>query len=707
MRFLGLHWLDALIILAYVIAVLALGHRLSRKVKGEKDFFLAGRSLGRWLQFFLNFGNMTDPSGAAVTASSVYRQGVGGVWLSMIPLFLTPYYWFMCVWFRRVRLTTIAELFEDRLGRRFLASVYAVVNLLVAIVIIGFGNIVGYKTLAPVMARDPASYTIQEQEQIDEYTEFVELRRLRQDPAATLAPGRAERYDILKGLYNKGELLPYISYLRPIPFYIISSILVAVFIMLGGLKASAMVDALQACLVIIISIILIPFGLARLGGFGALHARVPKYMFDLFGGGLASEYTWYSVGAFFLVSFIGINAAHGNMGIYGAAKDEMAARVGAVSGGFSKRIMTILWCFCGLLGVAIFGGNLSDADQVWGLLTSMLLPVGLIGVMIIGILGGKLAHLGASSVVLSALVVRNIYEPLFPGKSGRHYMIVARTTIPVILALGIGVAVYLQSAVALLKFVISLSVVWGAPVLLMFVWRKLTETAVRVQVVASLLIIGVIPWIVSGVPALRQLPQLIVMTGERLVEIHTKATESDAEMGLAKKEGEYINKTVRIEPVSVFFEDGVARIDPKIPASPYEGVGRFNLEVYLVSLCGIDVKKFTPAGLLTTRYLVDALLPLLLLIVTSYLTKATDPRRVSRFFARMKTPVAATAEEDAREVGLSYANPARFDDTKLFPGSNWEFTKWNRRDFLGFTVCCLAVLGVLLFFKLVLMIGAF
>jgi Na+/proline symporter len=625
----------------------------------------------------------------------------------MIPLFLTPYYWFMCVWFRRVRLTTIAELFEDRLGRRFLASLYAIVNLLVAIVIIGFGNIVGYKTLAPVMAKDEASYTIQEKKRTDEYSEFVALRKLRQNTAVTIPPEQAGRYDTLKGLYNKGELSPYISHLRPVPFYIMSSILVAVFIMLGGLKASAMVDALQACLVIIISIILVPFGLARIGGFGALHDKVPKYMFDLFGGGLASEYTWYSVGAFFLVSFIGINAAHGNMGIYGAAKDEMAARVGAVSGGFSKRIMTIAWCFCGLLGVAIFGGNLSDPDQIWGMLTGLLLPAGLVGVMIIGILGGKLAHLGASSVVLSALVVRNIYEPLFPKKSERHYMIVARATVPVILTFGIGVAVYLQSAVALLKFVISLSVVWGAPILLMFIWRRLTETAVRVQVVTCLLVIGIIPWVVSGVPALRQSPPLVVMTAERLVEIHTRATEADVEMGLAKKEGEYINKTIRVEPVSAFFEDGVARIDPNNPSSPYEGVGRFNLEAFLVSLCGIDVKKFSPAGLLATRYLMDAFLPLFLLIVTSHLTKATDARRVARFFARMKTPVAATPEQDALEVELSYANPSRFDHVKLFPHSNWEFTKWNRRDFWGFAVCCLAVLGVLLFFKLILMIGTF
>ena len=76
----------------------------------------------------------------------------------------------------------------------------------------------------------------------------------------------------------------------------------------------------------------------------------------------------------------------------------------------------------------------------------------LVVIVIIGILGGKLAVLGAGSVVLSGLVVKNLYEPLFPGKPEKHYMFVARLTVPLVLLLGIGVALYLHSVIALLKF---------------------------------------------------------------------------------------------------------------------------------------------------------------------------------------------------------------------------------------------------------------
>ena len=50
------------------------------------------------------------------TASLVYRQGASGVWHALQTLFMNPYYWFMNLWFRRVRLVTVADLFEDRFG---------------------------------------------------------------------------------------------------------------------------------------------------------------------------------------------------------------------------------------------------------------------------------------------------------------------------------------------------------------------------------------------------------------------------------------------------------------------------------------------------------------------------------------------------------------------------------------------------------------
>lgn len=211
---------------------------------------------------------------------------------------------------------------------------------------------------------------------------------------------------------------------------------------------------------------------------------------------------------------------------------------GSVTGGFAKRFLTIAWGFTGLIALAIWGPNQIDPDQTWGRLTLLLLPVGLIGLMIVGILGGKLASLGTQAVVLSALVVKNLYEPLFPGRSERHYMIVARLSVPTLLSLGILVALWLGNAISLLKFMIAIGGIWGAPIFLIYQWRRLTRVAVIVEVVAMLFFIVLVPMVVSMTPALRQSSALTISTREQVLEVGARATAEDVNNGKATKEGE-------------------------------------------------------------------------------------------------------------------------------------------------------------------------
>src|SRR5262245_51761727 len=100
MNFGSLHPVDILVVLAYLGAVVWIGRRAAAGTNNEEGFFLAGRKLGKLYQFFLNFGNATEPQGAVSTASFVYQQGAPGTWLSFQTVFMNPYFWFMNVWFR-------------------------------------------------------------------------------------------------------------------------------------------------------------------------------------------------------------------------------------------------------------------------------------------------------------------------------------------------------------------------------------------------------------------------------------------------------------------------------------------------------------------------------------------------------------------------------------------------------------------------------
>jgi Na+/proline symporter len=153
MRFGNLHILDILIVLAYLVTVVYIGKRASAGNNSEDSFFLAGRKLGKLYQFFLNFGNATEPSGAVSTASFVYQQGAPGSWLSFQTVFMNPYFWFMNVWFRRARHTTLSDLFEERFASRGLSMAYAIFQILVACVFLGFANVTAYKISSSLVVK--------------------------------------------------------------------------------------------------------------------------------------------------------------------------------------------------------------------------------------------------------------------------------------------------------------------------------------------------------------------------------------------------------------------------------------------------------------------------------------------------------------------------------------------------------------------------
>ena len=71
---LGLHPLDVAVIVMSFFAVIAVGVWVSRGVKHKTDFFVGGRKLGSVLQFFLNFGTMTDSNGAPIVVTGVYSR---------------------------------------------------------------------------------------------------------------------------------------------------------------------------------------------------------------------------------------------------------------------------------------------------------------------------------------------------------------------------------------------------------------------------------------------------------------------------------------------------------------------------------------------------------------------------------------------------------------------------------------------------------
>ncbi|RMD91571.1 MAG: sodium:solute symporter family protein [Calditrichaeota bacterium] len=677
----GLHLVDAGIIVIYFVGLIWIGKRLQDRMQNREEYYLAGRKMGKFYQFFLNFGSSTDASQAAAVSREIYRQGIAGMWIQYLVLFLTPFYWFTAMLFRRVRLMTIGDLFTERFDSKFLGGAFAVFTIFMALIGSAVGYMVAAKTFMALTPKPEAQYTYEERLSVEQYREYRQLRELYANEQ--LPEASRERFERLKSLDSQGKLQAFVSYVKPIYFYLIYGGLVCIYVVLGGFAAAAATDALQGILMIFFSALLIPFGLAAVGGFKGLHAVVPEHMFWLFGTETLSEYAWYTIAAMAFANLVSIVAVAQGIHTSGSAVNENTARFGMIGGMMFKRVMMIFWALAGLIAIGLYAGQLNDPDLIWGYMTHQLLGPGFIGIMMVGVLAANMSTLDAQSVALSALFVNQVYRPLVPGKSEKHYVQVSRLVIVVVIFGGVALALYITNLLELFKYFIAMPAIFGAPIWLAFTWRRLTRAAVITQIFVSFLIMAIIPNIFQTWNATRTYPPFFRQTLERRIEVTSKALQEDVEAGRASFVGQKIRKKRLVPPYPVFF-DKIAREDPNDPNSPLIGIGRFNAELWILSWSGIDLTRFTKAQLVAFRFIFDAVFPLLLLIVLSYFTRPNKKEVLDYFYAKLHTPVQPTPEADVQAVQENAKNMEKFAHRKLFPKTHWEFHKPQKMDYVGF-----------------------
>ncbi|MDR2676282.1 MAG: hypothetical protein LBC18_15820, partial [Opitutaceae bacterium] len=621
-------------------------------------------------QFFLNFGNAVAANDTVSTASIVYKQGVAGVWMGLQMIFLNPYYWFFYPWLRRVRLTTMADLFWDRLGSRRLALFYASFQIIMAVTVtMAFGNLVSYKISAALITKPETEWTARECQSVDDYKQLIKYEATIRDGGMLDSGGRAH-LAVLREKLARNELTDHVTALNPWVFYIIYTLAVGFYIVLGGMRATAMTDAFQGILIIIFSILLIPTGLAAMGGWDRIGERVPSAMLNVFGASGDTDFTVWTILAILAATFMQAHALPNNMAVAGSARNEYTARFGAVTGTFGKRILTIVWAICGLLGIVLFSGSdaLADPDMVWGAMSRRLLGPGLLGLMFAGILAANMSTVASQGMAVSALFARNIYGTLRKDMTDAGMVRAGRWTLVVILMLGVLVATQLESIYVVLQFAMTINVPFGAAILMMFIWRKVTAKAVWVAVLGGAFINIIFPVFAHQLPSLARNSMLVTRTEDAAGR-----------------------------PVPVYFES-VVRVNPDDSESQLEGRGRLHTELLVLRAFGMNPAHFTAGGRFAARFFVDAFLPVFLVVIVSLFTRRPGKERVDAFFGKMKTPVAGTPELDAEEMEKTRQNPSRMDHTKLFRGTSWEFTRWNRVDTIGFVLCCAMTAAILAVF---------
>jgi len=701
MFFLGLHLLDWIVILAYFFMMVLIGKWAQRKVKNAQDFYQGGRSFGKVLTTFMNFGNITSADQATGVTREIYRQGLSGLWFQNLVLLITPFYWFSAILQKRTRYLGPGDIYLHRFESRFLAGLYAVYILLIAI----YGGAMGYlltgKTMQALMVKPSSEYSQVEKQSVQDFNRLQELTR--KQTVSTLTPGEKAEQALLTEKQKNGQVHAYHSYLNLTLFLLIYALCVGSYTVLGGMFAAAINDVIQGLLIIVLSFILIPAGLIRLGGFSGLHAKVPDYMFELFGSAATSEYTWYFVFTMALINLIGLPPRSFVIG--GAPKDDLSARVGLLMGSFSKRLVMIGWALTGLIAVGLYQGLLDDPTMIWGHLTRDLLGKGLVGLMIASIMAANMSTISAQSLEWGAAFSNNILLPLRPKTSQKGQVLAGRVVIIIILLSSIFFALRVNDIFVMFKYILSVGTIIGPALWLVYFWRRLTTRAVVVQMIVSILITVVIPNVAPTFDRVAKNPALTIQTKERVTLLQTAALESDVAAGRATHVGEKIEKR-HVLPAAAIFFDEVVRENPDDPHSPLIGKGAFRNQVYYLSRLGVPVADLSKSQLATLSFLVDIIVPFLLLFVVSLMTRKNSDKVLNEFYAAVHTPTVADQEEDRRLLAEAISHPEQVEKKKLFPGTHWEFWKPTRWDIWGFVICWLLVGLIIWLYYIIMAIGA-
>jgi len=493
-----MHLLDYAVLVGYFAIMIAIGIYSSRMIKAQEDFFMGGRSFGKLLQTFAAFGAGTGSSDPVNTGRTTFTSGMSGMWSVMYWLFVTPFYWIAGVWYRRMRHLTLGDWFVERYESRAMGAAYCLFGIMFFVF---YGSML-FSAIGKVAA-------------------------------PLIGTG-----DFILGGASYG-----IEYLL-VP---IIGVLVLAYGILGGLRAAYFTDLIQGLCIIVLSIILVPYGLNALvdkfgdpekqqtmiDGFRIMHEQLPEQQFTIVGSNSSSEFPLHRILAVVIINLIGIVVQpHFIATGGGSAKTENTARVGLVVGNFLKRFCTVGWVLTALIAAALYAGHpelVADPDKTWGVASRELLGPGLTGLMLACLLAALMSSVDAYMIVGSGLVVRNIYAAYInPNASEKQYVRVGRMTGVIVVAGAVLVSLSVMDVFKQLQLTWVFPVLFAAPFWVGMYWRRATAAAAWLTVIfcaaAFFLIPALAPHYVEG---LRTNPDYLKSTDLVQTTVVRQAAPSD------------------------------------------------------------------------------------------------------------------------------------------------------------------------------------
>ncbi|HQC51033.1 MAG TPA: sodium:solute symporter, partial [bacterium] len=372
-----LSMIDVLILAAYFVVVMGVGFYFTKRESTSTDYFLASRHIG-WIAI--------GASLFATNISSEHFIGLAGTgaasglavghfeWLACIIVLILG--WIFVPFYLKSGVFTMPEFLEKRFNktaRRYLTII----------------SIVGY-----VLTK------------------------------------------ISVTLYAGSLLLKHVLGVEPMTGAIIMVVATGAYTIAGGLKAVIYTELFQTFVLIGGALVLTIIGLNQVGGFEGLYAKLPPDYFHMFKPWDHPDFPW--TGIIFGAPILGIWYWCTDQYIVQrvlSAKGLDDARSGTIFAGFLKILPVFILVLPGLIAAALWPEI--RGDMAYPNLVTGLLPVGMKGLVIAGLLAALMSSLAACFNSTSTLFTMDLYKPFRKYASERELVLVGRIATALLVVIGL------------------------------------------------------------------------------------------------------------------------------------------------------------------------------------------------------------------------------------------------------------------------------
>ena len=242
-------------------------------------------------------------------------------------------------------------------------------------------------------------------------------------------------------------------------------VITAVYTVIGGMESVLKTSVLQTPILLIGSLVILYLGLKELGGWGVMMDTCSSQSVNEYGDTMTTlmrdshdkAFPWY--GALFGSAIIGFWYWCTDQFIVQrvlSGKDQKQARRGTIFGAYLKLLPVFLFLIPGMIAFALTkkpdsvigqqlsaallpdaSGALQNPDLAFPMLVNTLLPVGLKGVVICGILAALMSSLASLYNSSAMLYTIDIYKRKHPDVSEQKLVSIGRIATIVVVVLGV------------------------------------------------------------------------------------------------------------------------------------------------------------------------------------------------------------------------------------------------------------------------------